>query len=658
MQDLKKFLEHKAYALRVESLKMTTKAGSGHPSSCLSAAEIVAALFFYEMRYNPRDYPQPDNDRFILSKGHAAPVLYAAWKEVGVITHEDLMTYRNVDSNLEGHPTLRFPYAEAATGSLGVGLSIGVGEALNAKLDKLDYRTYVLMGDSEIAEGSVWEAIELAVHYKLDNLVAIVDCNRLGQSTEVLYNHHVTRYANIFESFGCKTFTVDGHNVEQLMRTLDQARAQKDKPVVIIAKTFKGNGVDMMQDREGYHGKALKPDELEVALMELKARYFDAANYQSNKIFEPKLPGESLQASLPVRPDNSTGSVCTDLPTSVPALSLRSAKDRKLELPNPTYKKAELKATRWAYGAALTALGGVCDSVVSLDAEVKNSTGAELFEAKFPDRFFQCYIAEQNMVGMAVGFDRRGKIPFVSTFGAFFTRAHDQIRMAAIGNAKLRLVGSHCGVSIGQDGPSQMALEDIAMMRALPESIVLYPSDAVSAYELVACMARYQKGISYLRTTRADTPVLYPNNESFEIGGCKVLKESHQDKICVVAAGITVHEALKAYDALVLTEKSIFISIIDLYSIKPFDLDTVVKTAQKSGNKILVVEDHYAQGGIGEMIASALCNTDIVVESLAVHELSRSGKPEELLALAGIDADAIVSRVRDMAAQSHLEGPI
>lgn len=623
MLNIKKFLEQKAYALRVESLEMTTKAGSGHPSSCLSAAEIMATLFFYEMRYNPRDYKQSDNDRFILSKGHAAPILYAAWKEVGVITHDDLMGYRQIDSDLEGHPTLRFAYTEAATGSLGIGLSIGAGEALNAKLDKQDYRTYVLMGDSEIAEGSVWEAVQLAVHYKLDNLVAIVDCNRLGQSTEVIYDHDIKRYANMFEAFGCETFTVDGHNVESLIKALDDARAQKDRPSVIIAKTFKGHGVPLMENREGFHGKPLKPNELEVALAQLKAEYPEASQTQYQGIWEPKLPASSKAKSY-------------------------SCKPHAITLSDPAYKKDKQIATRKAYGQALAALGDVCDTVVSLDAEVKNSTFADIFEAKHPDRFFQCYVAEQNMVGMAIGFDRRGKIPFVSTFGSFFSRAHDQIRMAAIGQAKLRLVGSHCGVSIGQDGPSQMALEDIAMMRALPESIVLYPADAVSAYRLVEQMARYENGISYMRTTRGETAILYPNNEAFEIGGCKVLKQSNQDKVCIVAAGITVHEALKAYDRLALTDKSIFISIIDLYSIKPFDRDTVIKVAAKSGNKILTVEDHYAQGGIGEMIAAAVCDTDIIVRSLAVKELPRSGKPEELLARAKIDADAIVAAVHDM----------
>lgn len=624
MMDIKKFLEHKAYAMRVESLKMTTQAGSGHPSSCLSAAEIMAALFFYAMRYNPKDYDQPDNDRFILSKGHASPILYAAWKEVGVITNEDLMTYRQVDSNLEGHPTLRFHYTEAATGSLGIGLSIGVGEALNAKMDRLDYRTYVLLGDSEISEGSVWESVQLGVHYKLNNLVAIVDCNRLGQSTEVLYDHDTQRYAEIFSSFGWRAFHVDGHNIEALMRVLDAAKEEKDRPVVIIAKTIKGKGVPLMADHEGWHGKPLKEDQLELALAQLKAEYPQAAHVRSDATWEPQLP---IQKEAPKQ---------------------YTCKAHAIVLPEPTYHKDSPIATRKAYGQALTALGGVCDRVISLDAEVKNSTFAEIFEVQYPDRFFQCYIAEQNMLGMAIGFDRRGKIPFVSTFGAFFTRAHDQIRMAAIGQAKLRLVGSHCGVSIGQDGPSQMALEDIAMMRALPESIVLYPSDAVSTYRLVEAMARYQEGISYLRTTRMETPILYHDNESFEIGGCKVLKKNERDKICIVASGITVHEALKAYDLLALNERSIFVSIIDLYSIKPFDVETVIKVASNSHNKILTVEDHYAQGGIGEMIAAALCDTDIIVRSLAVRELPRSGKPEELLERAGIDAEAIVHAVHDM----------
>lgn len=622
MKELQKFLENKAYNMRVASVKMTTHAGSGHATTCLSAADIVAALFFYEMNYNPSDFDNPDNDRFILSKGHASPILYAAWQQAGVLTDEDLLGYRQIDSVLEGHPTLRFSHAQAATGSLGIGLSIGAGIALNAKMDKRDYRTYVLMGDSETTEGSVWEAAQISAHYKLDNLTAIIDVNRLGQSTETIIGHDTKKYAEIFESFGWKAFIVDGHNIQQLMKAFDDARAVKNQPSVIIAKTLKGHGIDFVENKNGFHGKAIKKEELKKALQQLEKNFPDAAHYKSKSQWKPKIPA--------------------------PIKKTYSCKANNIQVLEPQYKKNELIATRKAYGQAIAALGDVCDTVVALDAEVKNSTFADIFEKQHPKRFVQCFIAEQNMVGMGVGFDRLGKIPFISTFAAFMTRAHDQIRMAAIGSASLRLSGSHAGVSIGQDGPSQMALEDLSMMRGLPNSIVLYPSDAVSAYKLVEQMGRYDKGISYIRTTRAATPVLYENDEPFVIGGCKVLKESKQDKVCIVGAGITLHEALKAYEQLVLRDKPIHVAIIDLYSIKPLDIHTLEKIGSKSCNKILTVEDHYIQGGIGEVVANALCNTDIIVESLAVTELPRSGKPEELMAWAKIDASAIMQKVHTM----------
>ena len=618
------FIEHKAYELRKWSIIETTHAGSGHVTSCLSAADIVAALFFYAMRYDPHNFNHKNNDRFILSKGHAAPLLYTAWEQLGLISEQDLFSYRVFGSNLEGHPTYRFPYAEAATGSLGMGLSIGVGEALCAKLDKTSAFTYVLMGDSETSEGSVWEAAEIAAHYKLDNLVGIIDCNRLGQSCETLFGYHVKRYENICAGFGFKTYVVDGHNVHDLMAVFDEIRVAwgAEKPSMIIAKTHKGYGVDLVQDKQGFHGKAFKKEQLESILAQLKERFSDAAAYVGDK-WQPQIP------------DNSGT-----------AFSNKSVKSQtKIQLPVCNYAKDSMIATRKAYGQALALLGDVSLDIVSLDAEVKNSTFAELFEEKHPERFYQCYIAEQNMVGMGIGFGRRGKISFISTFGCFFTRAHDQIRMAVMSNVALRLVGSHVGVSIGEDGPSQMALEDISMMRALPCSVVLYPCDAVSTYKLVEQMARYDAGISYMRTTRPETPILYDNNTEFVIGGCKVVRHSAQDSVCIIAAGITLWEALKAHDQLIERSESVHISVIDLYSIKPFDIDTVIATARNSGNKIITVEDHYIQGGMGEMVAAALCNTDISVTSLAVTELPRSGKAEELLAWAKIDAEAIVAQV-------------
>ncbi len=613
------FLAHKAYNLRYWSLKESGYAGSGHPTTCLSAADIVSVLFFHVMRYTPQDFQNPNNDHFILSKGHASALLYAVWQELGILSQEDLKGYREINSPLEGHPTFRFSRTEAATGSLGIGLSIGVGMALNAKLDNRNYKTYVLMGDSETAEGSVWEAAELGSYYKLDNIIGIVDCNRLGQTTETMLDYNLQKYVDRFTAFGWKTFVVDGHDISALVDVFDQAQEVSGQPVMIIAKTIKGYGVDFAADKNGFHGKAFVGAELDRALESLQKKFPEAAAFTSPDGWQPKSP-------IVGNPIN------------------RSCKAHAIKLPAATYKKGAVMATREAYGRALVALGNVCDAVVVLDAEVKNSTFAELFEKEHAERFYQCFVAEQNMVSMGVGFDLRGKIPFISTFGCFFTRAYDQIRMAAIGQSKLRLVGSHCGVSIGQDGPSQMALEDIAMMRALPESIVLYPSDAVSTHALVGQMARYTDGISYLRTTRGATPVIYDADASFKIGGCAVLKQSKKDQVCIIGAGITLHEALKAYDQL--QQQEISVSVIDLYCIKPLDVKTIISVAQKSGSKIITVEDHYAQGGIGDAVCAALRNHDFVIECLAVHELPHSGKPEELLAKYGIDAGAIIGAVK------------
>lgn len=619
MQNLQHFIERKAYNIRVSSLLMTTMAGSGHPTSCLSAADIIATLFFYGMHFDPNNFDNPNNDRFILSKGHAAPALYAAWKELGKVTEQELMTYRDIDSNLEGHPTLRFAYSEAATGSLGMGLSIGAGMALAARIDKRTARTYVLMGDSEIMEGSIWEAAEIAAHYKLHNLIGIIDCNRLGQSTETIHAWHTQRYADKFEAFGWKTIVVDGHDVHHLMGAFDKAREIEDRPVIIIAKTIKGYGLKAAENRQGLHGKAFSHEELDTELAALEDRFAHAAAYNGNEqALMPRHPAEDVQPSV---------KECVNM-----------------DMVEPHYKIGEHVATRKAYGQALAALGPRCKMMVSLDAEVKNSTYAEIFAEKYPERFFQCYIAEQNMVSMGVGMERRGKIPFISTFGAFFSRAHDQIRMAAIGNAALRLVGSHAGVSIGQDGPSQMALEDIAMMRALPGSIVLYPSDGVSTYRLVSLMAEYNDGITYLRTTRMDTPVRYALHEEFRIGGSKVLAESENDQACIVAAGVTLVEAMKAYEQLL--QEGISVAVIDLYSIKPLDHDTLLRVGMKAQKRIITVEDHYREGGLGEAVVYALRNSGITIECLAVTQLPRSGKPEELLAMVGIDAAGIIRAVR------------
>lgn len=610
-----KFLEHKAYNLRKNSILLPSYAGSGHPTTCLSAADIVATLFFDIMQYDPDNFENPNNDRFILSKGHASALLYAVWHELGKITDAQMKTYRDINSSLEGHPTLRFKYTEAATGALGIGLSIGLGEALNAKLDARDYYTYVLLGDGELAEGAIWEAAELAAYYKVDNLIAIADINRLGQTGATMYGHHVQKYVDKFEAFGWQTFLADGHNVVDMAQVLTQAKEVTGKPSIIIAKTIKGRGVDFAQDENGYHGKPFLQDELQRALHELEHNYQVAATYTNDIAWQPHMPKQEK-----------------------PLEQKKAAK-----MPTPSYRIEEKIPTRKAYGQALAVLGTVNQNVVSLDGDVKNSTYAELFEAVHPKRFIECFIAEQNMVGMGIGFARRGKLPFISTFGAFMTRAHDQIRMAAIGQSTIKLIGSHAGISIGQDGPSQMGLEDIAMMRALPDSIVLYPSDAVSTYKLLEQMANYNDGISYMRTTRMATPVHYRNDEEFPIGGCKIVRVSQKDQACVIAAGVTLVEALKAYE--ILQQQNINICVIDLYSIKPLDTETVFRLGQASNNYIITVEDHYIQGGIGEAIAAAMCNTSIEVNSLAVSELPRSGKPEDLLSWAGIDAQSIVKAV-------------
>jgi len=616
----KRFLEYKAYQLRKASLIMTTMAGSGHPTSCLSAADLVAALFFYAMYIDPEDLSNPNTDSFILSKGHAAPVLYAAWKELGLLTEQDLLSYRQFNSTLEGHPTPRFAQDKVATGSLGMGLSYGLGMALAARLQKSASYTYVLMGDSEIAEGSIWEAAELASYYKVDTLVGIVDVNRLGQSTQALHAWHVQRYADKFRSFGWNTLVIDGHDMQQIIVALDKARANKTTPTMIIAKTVKGYGIAQVENKEGFHGKAFDKSELPHLLAQLATRFARSANFNPESC-----------PWVAKNPSQFTGVVVPEI--------------KKVSLQEPAYKLGDMVAPRQAYGQALTALGHVDQAVISLDAEVKNSTYAYLFEEEFPERFFQCFVAEQNMVSMAVGFNAQKYKPFASTFGAFISRALDQIRMAAISRSTIALVGSHAGVSIGQDGPSQMALEDLACMQAVPDSLIFYPSDAVSAYKLVARMAEYKNGISYLRITRMALPVVYDNQTDFRVGGCYVLKSSPKDAALIIAAGVTLHEALKAYEQL--AKENIFINIIDLYCIKPLDVQTIISAAQAANNKIITVEDHYLQGGIGSAICYALRNHSISIECLGVKEVPRSGMPQELLAWAGIDAAAIIKAVKN-----------
>ncbi len=605
----------KAYNLRRWSLVATTEAQSGHPTSCLSAADIMAVLFFHVLKLNKHDIHSVTNDYFILSKGHAVPLLYAVWHELGFLSSQELMSLRRFDSVLEGHPTPRFPCVDVATGSLGIGLSIGVGVALNKLIQHVNAYTYVLMGDSECAEGSVWEAAENAAYHKLSNLVAIVDLNRLGQSGETLDDHHAEQHKLRWEAFGWNDFVVDGHSLSDLIAVFDAIRVQKsEKPTAVIAKTFKGFGVPSLQDKEGLHGKPVPVKELPKVLEELQEQF---PQYAHNEEI-----AKTFSCPLRIVPQQNFSD------RSVPAEIIQ----------------AEPLATRKAFGMALRYFGNSISNLVVLDAEVKNSTYTDLFEQQFSKRFVECFIAEQCMIGAATGFAATGAIPFSATFGAFLTRAHDQIRMAAISQTPLRIMGSHAGVSIGEDGPSQMALEDIAMMRTVPNSVVLYPADGVATFKLVECMIRYNEGISYLRTTRAATPKLYSADETFVIGGCKVVRQSDKDVACIVAAGITLFEALKAYEQL--SKENIFVSIIDCYSIKPLDTKTITEVARNAASRIITVEDHYREGGLGEAIASALINERMHITMLAVNKLPRSGKPEELLDYESINAQALVLQVR------------
>lgn len=608
-QDLAKL----ARLVRYYILISTTAAGSGHPTSSLSATDLLTALFFKYFRFDLDRPDYPNNDRLIFSKGHAAPLLYALYAAAGRISKEEILKLRQLESPLEGHPTPRFSYAEAATGSLGQGLSIGVGMALNAKqLDQLPYRTFVLLGDGEMAEGSVWEAAQLAAHYKLDNLFALVDVNRLGQSKETMGGHSTAYYADRLRAFGWSVVEIDGHSMPQICDTFEKLMGTFGCPKAIVAKTLKGKGISFLEDKPGWHGKALSSDDLAKALQELG-------------------PVDLKQMGVVGSPESSVPS--------------RESKTLGSRLRTQDYKFGEMAATRKVYGQALARLAESYPEIVALDGDTSNSTFSEIFQQKHPNRYFEMFIAEQNMVGVAAGLSKRGKIPFLSTFAAFFTRAFDQIRMAAVSEANIRCVGSHAGVSIGEDGASQMGLEDLAMFRTVQGSTVLYPSDAVSTEFLVHEMIR-RPGIVYLRTSRPATAVLYGPDEKFPTGGSKVLRSSSQDCVTVVGAGITLHEALKAYD--LLQKEKISIRVIDLYSVKPIDQATLEKAARET-QAILVVEDHWFDGGIGDAVLSALSEKrSIPLYKMAVQKMPRSGKPQELIELAGLSAAHIVRKVKEI----------
>jgi transketolase len=596
--------------LRVDSVRAAAVTNSGHPTSSMSGADLMAVLLAEHLRYDFDDPDDPRNDHVVFSKGHASPLIYSMYKAAGAITDEELLTFRKFGSRLEGHPTPVIPWVDVATGSLGQGLPYGVGIALaGRRLDKLPYRTWVLCGDSEIAEGSVWEAFEHAAYEKLDNLTAIIDVNRLGQRGETMHGWDLDSYAKRAEAFGWHAIEIDGHDVEAIDRAYTEAAGTTGVPTVIVAKTIKGKGVKAVEDKDGFHGKAL--ENADAAVEELGG-----------------LRNITVDVAKPEGPEPTLQQIVT----------------KSVEL--PAYEVGDEVATRKAYGEALKAIGDARSDVVALDGEVSNSTYAEIFRDAHPDRYFEMFIAEQQMVAAAVGIQVRKWKPFASTFAAFFTRAYDFIRMAAISRANIKLCGSHAGVSIGEDGPSQMGLEDLAAFRAVHSSTVLYPSDANQTAKLVEAMVDLD-GIVFLRTTRGESPVIYDAGEEFPVGGAKVVRSSDDDEVTLIGAGITLHEAVKAADTL--AEEGVSARVIDLYSVKPVDVETLRAAAEATG-RLVVAEDHWPEGGLGEAVLSAFAGSEEGprVAHLAVREMPGSGKPAELLAAAGIDAEHIASAAREL----------
>ncbi|PIN94473.1 transketolase [Candidatus Pacearchaeota archaeon CG10_big_fil_rev_8_21_14_0_10_30_48] len=600
----KKQLSDIANVLRRDVAIMTTNSGSGHLTSCFSCAEILSCLFFHEMVWDIKDSKNPDNDEFILSKGHASPILYSALYRSGAIKH-NLNNLRKLNSPLEGHPMPKsLSQIKVATGSLGQGLSVGIGMAFASKLQGRKFRIFVLMGDSETSEGSVWEAFQLASHYKLNNLCAIIDANRLGQRGQTMLGHDVKTYKKRIQSFGWNTLVVDGHNINQLIKALLNSK-KSQKPTCIIAKTFKGKGVSFLENKENWHGRVMDNRHLHQALDEL-----------------PHVSMPKIKIKKPIK--------------------MNEIKIKYLSSKPLNYSFGKEIATREAYGETLANLAILNNKIIAIDAEVSNSTRSEEVKKRTPRQFIETFIAEQNLIGIALGLSVKGFKPFASTFATFLTRAHDQIRMASLSSADFTICGSHAGVSIGEDGASQMGLEDISMFRSLPNSTIFYPSDAVSTKELTK-LASKNKGITYIRTTRPKTQVIYANNEKFPIGDFKILKESKKDKGVIIGAGITLHESLEAHKNLM--KKNFNVAVVDLYCIKPFNSKKLIDFIKKHGNKIVISEDHYQEGGIGEMLAEELENTNIKIKHLYVSEIPHSGTKEELLKKYKIDSSAIVKGV-------------
>ena len=600
-----------AQQLRVDSVRCSAEAQSGHPTSSLSAADLMAVLMSKYLHYDFEDADQPNNDHLIFSKGHASPLLYSMFKAAGVIGDDELMTYRSLGSRLEGHPVPSLPWVKVATGSLGQGLPIGVGTALaGKKLDYLPYRVWVLCGDSEMTEGSMWEAFEHAGFFQLDNLTAIVDVNRLGQRGYTMHQWDVDAFERPAQAFGWNTITIDGHDLDEIDAAYQHAVGTPGRPTVIIARTLKGKGVSEVEDQNEVHGKPVT--DAETAIEELGG-----------------VTNITVEVAKPVTEQEP-----------------HSFEVAGAEIPQ--FKVGEEVATRKAYGQALAALGSNRGDVVGLDGEISNSTHAQQFTLAHPGRYFEMYIAEQLMVASAVGMQVRGWIPFCSTFACFMSRAYDFIRMAAISRANINLCGSHAGVSIGEDGPSQMGLEDLAMFRAVHGSTVLHPCDANQTAQLVWQMADRQ-GIRYLRTMRPSTPVIYEPDERFEIGGSHVAKRSDDDQVAIVAAGITVHEALEAAETL--EGEGISARVVDCYSIKPIDADTLREAAQDTGGRLITVEDHWPEGGLGDAVLEVFADSDQSprIVKMAVRKMPGSGSSADLIKDCGIDAESIADAARKLA---------
>eukprot|EP00092_Neocalanus_flemingeri_P012225 GFUD01013181.1.p1 GENE.GFUD01013181.1~~GFUD01013181.1.p1 ORF type:complete len:623 (+),score=194.36 GFUD01013181.1:64-1932(+) len=609
-------LQDLAHKLRIHSVNMTTASKSGHPTSCSSMAEIMSVLFYRVMKYSVAEPKHPSNDRFILSKGHAAPILYAAWAEAGLFPASDLMNLRKIDSDLEGHPTPRLNFIDVATGSLGQGLSVACGMAYAGKhFDKASYRTYCLMGDGESMEGNIWEALNFAGFYKLNNLCAIIDVNRLGQSDPAPLQHDMETYKKRLESFGFHAIVVDGHDILELCKAFDEAESVLDKPTCLIAKTFKGKYFPDIENLMNWHGKALGDKTASVV-----------------EHVEALMKNPAVKPSFIAQPT-------TDAPdVNISGVALSDP---------PAYNLGDKLATRQAYGTALAKIAKNNPNVVALDGDMKNSTFSQEMLKVDKNRYIECFICEQNMLGVGIGVACRDRsVAFASTFAAFLTRGFDNLRMGVISQTNLNVVGSHCGVSIGEDGPSQMALEDIAMFRSLPGCTVFYPSDAVSTERAIE-LAANTRGICFVRVSRPATPVIYSNQEQFTVGKAKVVRKSDSDQVLVVAAGITLAETMKAAD--MLAAKGINIRVMDPFTIKPLDITAVQDNAAACGGRVITVEDHYPEGGIGDAVLDAVSSyRNMIVRKLAVNAVPRSGPPAELLEMFGISANNIFKAVNDV----------